>query len=270
MSLGFLFFLPRSHAYLSDNELVARAQRVHEGLGDDMSATTDPASFYDTPGDPHPDRPAPRALRDMAIWVNDHCDLGAAGPSEEADGRFLGVSEFPVETVMDTLYFGVPYGVADQTGHYLQTKAADQGLCMIDDMEMLWVNPTGVDRGLRMRSSVGTVTTHVSAVSIRSTLLDDDDRRKRSDDGIPYVVIETGMPHNLSPMDGTPLENIRFAQAAHLGNGWVVEYRSKRSHFRRHPADLEEAVGDLATFAEGDPSFLSLGWEDVTAETVQR
>ncbi|HIW90944.1 MAG TPA: hypothetical protein H9870_04695 [Candidatus Corynebacterium avicola] len=270
MSLGFLFFLPATGgAYRPDGDLVAHAQKIHEGLGDDMSATTDPASFYSTPGDPHPGRPAPRVVSELSAWVNDHCDLGSAG-DEESEERFLGVSEFPVEPVQDTLHFGVPYSLADDTGAHLQAKAADLGLCMIDDMEMLWVNSTGVDRGLRMRSSVGTVTTHVDEESIRSALADDADRRERSDDGIPYVVIDTGLPQKPSPLDGTPLGQVRFVQAALLGNGWVTEYRSKRTHFRRHPGGIEEAVADLAAFADGDEGFLSRGWEDVTAETVRR
>lgn len=271
MSLGFLFFLPATGgAYRPDGDLVSYAQKIHEGLGDDMSATTDPASFYETPGDPHPGRPAPRVITELSTWINDHCDLGGADPSEEGAGRFLGVSEFPVEPVQDTLHFGVPYSLADNTGAAPQDKAADLGLCMIDDMEMLWVNSTGIDRGLRMRSSVGTVSTHVDEESIRSALADDADRRERSDDGIPYVVIDTGLPEQSSPLAGTPLEHVRFVQAALLGNGWVTEYRSRRTHFRRHPTNLEDAAADLAAFADGDPGFLSRGWEDVTAETVQR
>ncbi|MGO1948702.1 MAG: hypothetical protein ACTH1D_03660 [Mycobacteriaceae bacterium] len=271
MRLGFLFFLPDvGGAYRPDDDLVALAQRIHEGLGDDMSATTDPASFYETPGDPHPGRPAPRAVSELSNWVNDHCDLGAAGPGEPSDGRFLGVSEFPVAPEKDVLHFGVPYSLADETGVYLQQKAGDLGLCMIDDMEQLWVNSTGTDRGLRMRSSVGTVTTHVDAVSVRSALEDDTDRRERSDDGIPYVVIETGLPDGSSPLGDSPLGNVRFVQAALLGNGWVVEYRTKRSHFRRHADSLDGVVADLAGFADGDVGFLTRDWADVTAETVQR
>lgn len=265
MTLGFLFYLPSGDGYRCDADLVAEAQRIHEDLGDDLAATTDPAAFLEVPGDPYPGRPAPRVVADLARWVNEHCDLGESGHD-----RFLSVSEFPVWPVKDVLHLAVPLSRAESTGEALQEKACDLGLCMVDDMEQIWVNPTGVDRGLRMRSSVGTVTTTVDGVSLRSVLTEDTDRRQRSDDGIPYVVVETGLPESPSPLAGTVLGDVRFVQAALLGNGWVVEYRTKRAHFRRQLADLDDVVSDLTSFADGDGAFLSRGWTDVTAETVQR
>lgn len=269
MTLGFLFFLPTPGAeYRPDGDLVAEAQRIHEELGDDMSATTDPDSFHRTPGAAFPGRPAPRLVVTLAQWVNENCDLGA-GP-KDPDVATFSVAEFPVEPVKDALHVVVPFSEAGETGPTLQAEASDLGLCMVDDMEQIWVNPTGVDRGLRMRSSIGTVTTHVDADSVRATLAGDVDRRERSDDGIPYVVVEAGLPGGLSPLEDTPLGHIRFVQAAMLGNGWVVEYRTKRSHFRRHPGSFEAAVSDVAAFADGDVSFLTRGWDDATAETVRR
>ncbi|MEJ6549982.1 hypothetical protein PQI66_10545 [Corynebacterium sp. USCH3] len=269
MTLGFLFFRPcAGDMYRPDEDLLAEAHRIHEELGDDMSATTDPEAFRHGFGDPHPGRPAPRGVAALAAWVNEHADVGGGhGPRE---GEAFSLLEFPVEVVNDALHVALPFSEAGETGRLLQLKACDLGLCMVDDMEQIWVNPTGVDRGLRMRSSVGTVTTHVDAESVRSTLLDDADRRERSDDGIPYVVVETGLSDGRSPMEDTALGHVRFVQAALLGNGWVVEYRTKRSHFRRHAGDLESVVADVAAFADGDVSFLTRGWDDATAETVRR
>lgn len=269
MTLGFLFFRPEpGGAYRPDGDLVAEAQRIHEELGDDMSATTDPESFRQAPGDPFPGRPSPRVVSSLARWVNDNCDLGggASGNTEET----FSVAEFPVEPVKDVLHVVVPYSQAGHTGPLLQDKASELGLCMVDDMEQIWVNPTGVNRGLRMRSSVGTVTTHVDVESVHATLADDMDRRQRSDDGIPYIVVDSGLPDVLSPLEDTPLGTIRFVQAALPGATWVVEYRTRRGHFRRYPGSFGAAVSDVAAFADGDVTFLSRGWEDVTAETVSR
>ena len=74
-------------------------------------------------------------ITELSTWINDHCDLGGADPSEEGAGRFRGSRSF-VEPVQDTLHFGVPTP-GGYTGAALQDKAADLGLCMIDDMEML-------------------------------------------------------------------------------------------------------------------------------------
>lgn len=269
MTLGFLFFRPcAGDSYRPDEDLRAEAHRIHEKLGDDMSATTDPEAFRQGPGDPHPGRPAPRGVAALAAWVNEHCDVGGGVRTEAGDPFSL--LEFPVEVVNDALHVALPFSEAGETGRLLQDRSCELGLCMVDDMEQIWVNPTGVDRGLRMRSSVGTVTTHIDAESVRMTLTDDADRRRRSDEGIPYVVVETGLPGRASPMEDTPLGHVRFVQAALLGNGWVVEYRTTRSHFRRHVGDLTSAVEDIAAFAEGDASFLTRGWVDATAETVQR
>lgn len=269
MTLGFLFFRPcAGDMYRTDEDLRIEAHRIHEELGDDMSATTDPEAFRQGPGDPYPGRPAPRGVAALAEWVNEHCDVGGGVRTEVGDP--FGLVEFPVEVVHDALHVALPLSEAGQTGRLLQDRACDLGLCMVDDMEQIWVNPTGVDRGLRMRSSVGTVSTHVDAASVRTALKDDADRRQRSDDGIPYVVVETGLPERTSPMAGTPLRDIRFVQAALLGNGWVVEYRTARAHFRRHVGDLGTVVDDLAAFADGDAAFLARDWVDATAETVRR
>lgn len=269
MTLGFLFFRPcAGDVYRSDEDLLAEAHRIHEELGDDMSATTDPEAFRQGPGDPHPGRPAPRGVATLAAWVNEHCDVGGGVRTEIGDP--FGILEFPVEVVSDALHVPLPFSEAGDTGQILQGKACELGLCMVDDMEQIWVNPTGIDRGLRMWSSVGTVTTHVDSESVRAVLADDADRRERSDAGIPYVVVETGLPDRESPLGDTPLRHVRFVQAALLGNGWVVEYRTARSHFRRHVGDLSSVVEDIAAFADGDAAFLTREWVDSTAETVQR
>lgn len=269
MTLGFLFFRPRAgDTYRADEDLRAEAHCIHEELGDDMSATTDPEAYRLGPGNPHPGRPAPRGVATLAAWVNDHCDVGG-GEWTEA-GEPFGLVEFPVAVVNDVLHVALPLSEAEQTGRLLQDKACELGLCMVDDMEQIWVNSTGVDRGLRMRSSVGTVSTHVDADSVRTALQDDADRRQRSDDGIPYLVVETGLPGRPSPLADTPLGHVRFVQAALLGNGWVVEYRTARAHFRRHVGDLATVVQDLAAFTDGDACFLAREWVDATAETVRR
>lgn len=231
-----------------------------------MSATTHPEAFRRGGGDPHPGRPAPRSVAALAAWANERSGIGG---TSTADGSFT-VREYPVVPANDVLHVVMPFSEAGTTGPMLQDKACELGLCMVDDMEQIWVNPTGVDRGLRMRSSVGTVTLHVDAGSVRATLAADADRRERSDDGIPYVVVESGLAGGKSPLEASAVGHVTFVQAARLGNGWVVEYRTRRSHFRRHAGDLASAVQDVAAFADGDASFLSLGWDDATAETVQR
>lgn len=268
MTLGFLFFRPcAGDSYRPDEDLVAEAHRIHEELGDDMSATTHPEAFRRGGGDPHPGRPAPRSVAALAAWVNEHCDFGGVGV---AGVDSFTVLEYPVVPANDVLHVVLPFSEAATTGPVLQDKACELGLCMVDDMEQIWVNPTGVDRGLRMRSSVGTVTLHVDAGSVHATLAADADRRERSDDGIPYVVVESGLAGGKSALEASAVGHVTFVQAARLGNGWVVEYRTRRSHFRRHAGDLASVVQDVAAFADGDASFLSLGWDDATAETVQR
>lgn len=270
MSFGFLFFLPTAatgtpDGYLPDNALLTLANghmnelRLLEDRGSvDFAVLDEQASD------------APAQIVDLAGWINHHADLGAHDPNLPPAFRFLSISEFPVTPIGGVLHISVPFSTAEETGRHFQFKAADLGVCMVDDMEQVWVNPTGGDSGLRMRDSLDTVTTHVDRASILAVLGEDVDRRRRADNGIPFVVVEVNGDDSTAPVPG-----VRFVQAALTGVGWIVEYRTSNRHFRLDQAVLDDANAlsyisrVLGEFAAGeDAAFLARQWEDVSSELI--
>jgi hypothetical protein len=272
VSFGFLIFLPADPAgtpggYLPEGALLSLATEHLGQLERDESlhgvrneVTTDDLS---APG-------VPPEVADMAGWINHHADLGSHDPTHPPVFRFLSISEYPVLPNHGVLYFEVPFDGAGETGRQLQHKAAELGLCMVDDMETLWVNPTGVPSGLWMRNSMDMVTTHVDRSSILAVLGEDVDRRRRADGGVPFVVIDV--------LDAAAPHGCRYAQAAMPGGVWVVEYRTEHSVFRLRsgavagPAALETVVrvlGDFTDYVAGDgDEFLRHEWEDASAELI--
>lgn len=272
MSFGFLIFLPSASTgtpdgYLPEGALLSQASGHLSDLEHDgaLHGTRDEVTTDDlaAPG-------VPPEIADMAGWINHHADLGAHDPTHPPAFRFLSISEFPVLPNHGVLYFEVPFDSAAETGRQLQHKAAELGLCMVDDMETLWVNPTGTPAGLWMRNSMDMVTTHVDRASILAVLGEDVDRRRRSDGGIPFVVIEV--------LDEVAAHGCRYAQAALPGGVWVVEYRTEHSVFRLRlgavaGADSLESVvrvlGDFTDYVVGrGDAFLDHSWEDVSAELI--
>ncbi|AGP29970.1 hypothetical protein [Corynebacterium terpenotabidum] len=267
MSFGFLFFLPTPDTgtpdgYLPDNALLSLAhahmnelERSDVGVFDSWDEAV--AS-------------APAQIVDLAGWVNHHADLGAHDPNLPPAFRFLQISEFPVTPHHGVLHIEVPFSAGEETGRHFQFKAAELGVCMVDDMEQVWVNPTGGDSGLRMRDSVDTVTTHVDRASILAVLGEDVDRRRRADRGIPFVVVEVNGDDSSSPVTG-----VRYVQAALTGAGWIVEYRTSNRHFRLDQQVLDDANAlgyisqVLGEYAAGeDAAFFAHRWEDVSAELI--
>lgn len=267
MSFGFLFFLSSSdtgtpNGYLPDNALLTLA---HEHMNRLESAQLDDFADWDELA-----ASAPAQITDLARWVNHHADLGAHDPNMPPAFRFLSVSEYPVTPTCGVLHIGVPFSTAEDTGRNLQIKAAELGICMVDDMEQVWVNPTGGDSGLRMRDSVQAMTTHVDRASILAVLGEDVDRRRRADHGIPFVVIEVNGDDSSSPITG-----VRYVQAALTGSGWKVEYRTSNRQFRLDREVLDDANAlsyislVLGEYAAGEEAaFYGHRWEDVSSELI--
>lgn len=273
MSFGFLFFLPTSETgtpdgYLPDNALLTLANEHMHDLEDADSAdngATAAAGTWDEAA-----AAAPAEIVDLAGWINHHADLGAHDPNEPPAFRFLSISEFPVTPTCGVLHISVPFSTAEETGRHFQFKAAELGICMVDDMEQVWVNPTGGDSGLRMRDSLDTVTTHVDRSSILAVLGEDVDRRRRADHGIPFVVVEVNGDDSASPVHG-----VRYVQAALTGAGWIVEYRTSNRHFRldQQVIDDDNALSYisrvLGEYSAGEEdAFFGHHWQDVSAELI--
>ncbi|WP_315150814.1 hypothetical protein [Corynebacterium variabile] len=278
MSFGFLFFVPTTDTgtpdgYLPDNALLTLAnEHMNSLVAADNAVTMDSAvsgtGSFDSWDAAAANAPAP--VVDLADWINHHADLGAHDPNLPPAFRFLSISEFPVTPTCGVLHVGVPFSTGDETGRQIQIKAADLGICMVDDMEQVWVNPTGGDSGLRMRDSLDTVTTHVDRASILAVLGEDVDRRRRADNGIPFVVVEVHGDDSTSPVPG-----VRYVQAALTGAGWIVEYRTSNRHFRldQEVLDDENALGYISQVlgqysAGDDEGFFDHRWEDVSAELI--
>lgn len=278
MSFGFLFFVPSTDTgtpdgYLPDNALLTLANEHMNCLDAENSAVSMDSAVSGSGTFESWDAAAanaPAAIVDLADWINHHADLGAHDPNLPPAFRFLSISEFPVTPACGVLHVGVPFSTGDETGRQIQFKAAELGICMVDDMEQVWVNPTGGDSGLRMRDSVDTVTTHVDRASILAVLGEDVDRRRRADNGIPFVVVEVNGDDSTSPVSG-----VRYVQAALTGAGWIVEYRTSNRHYRLDQEVLDDANAlsyisqVLGEYAAGEvDAFLAHRWEDVSAELI--
>lgn len=271
MSFGFLFFLPAvddetPHGYLPDSALLILANGHRKMLDETaMDGVFDPEDSLTS---------TPAAMTDLVGWINHHAHFGAYGGDSSPAFHFLTLSEIPVTPTRRVLHIEVPIHTAEDTGRHFQFKAAELGICMVDDLEQVWVNPTGSSSGLRMRDSLDAVTTHVDRASILTVLGEDVDRRRRADHGIPYVVIEASGGDAASPIIG-----IRYVQAALTGGGWVVEYRTSNRYYRlrqkvqEDDSDTGEALAYisqvLSEYALGeDDAFYEHQWEDASAELV--
>ncbi|WP_130840820.1 hypothetical protein [Corynebacterium neomassiliense] len=275
MSFGFLFFVPSPDTgtpdgYLPDNALLSLANEHMNTLEAADTVTTVDLGQKEPPTWDEAAANAPAQIIDLAGWVNHHADLGAHDPNLPPAFRFLSVSEYPVTPECGVLHIAVPFSTAEVTGRHFQFKAAELGVCMVDDMEQVWVNPTGGDSGLRMRDSLDTVTTHVDRASILAVLGEDVDRRRRADQGIPFVVLEVNGDDSTAPVPG-----VRYVQAALTGAGWVVEYRTANRHYRLDDGEidagnaLDSITTVLAEYASGDSaSFLAHRWSDASAELM--
>ncbi|HCT13236.1 MAG TPA: hypothetical protein DIW82_00140 [Corynebacterium nuruki] len=254
MSFGNTFFLPDDFTdhpgkFCPASELRAREGALMEYMEDGANESA----------------PVPPVLTELADWINLHADTLAEDPDNPPADRFLRLSgdAFPEGR---QLYLGVMYSAIDDTCGALQQKAAELGVCMVDDENNVWVNatagPEDAPAGLRLKDSTAGVTTHVTQDSVRAVLVDDAARNEGTD-GFPFIVVEPVEPEN------SPVPGVQFAQAARLNGDWVVEYRAGHTmhHLDEPVTGIDDVVRYLGEYVDGDVgAFLSHDWATMDLE----
>lgn len=251
MSFDITFFMPddftdRPGEFCPHSELRSRKDALFEYSEDETNDTA----------------PSPEPLTVLADWINRHSDLLADDPDNPPSDRFLRLAG-DASPVGKQLYLGVMYSAISGTCGALQQKAAELGICMMDAEDNVWVNATGgASTAVRLTDSSNVLTLHADRDSVRA-VLDEDVAVHRDGNGFPFVILEPRTPEE------SPVEGVRFAQAADLEQGWAVEYRAGNTVYRLEEpaADVDSVVGVLGEYLDGDEAaFLGHAWSATDLE----